>query len=35
MANRSLVRGMIYPVPEPSLPFLGVHFTKKLNGELW
>ena len=26
----SLVRGLIYPVPDPSLPFLGVHFTKRV-----
>lgn len=35
MPNASLVRGLIYPVPDPTLPFLGVHFTKKINGELW
>ena len=28
----SLVRGLIYPVPNPALPFLGVHFTKRING---
>jgi (S)-2-hydroxyglutarate dehydrogenase len=28
-----LVRGLIYPVPDPQFPFLGVHFTKKINGE--
>jgi (S)-2-hydroxyglutarate dehydrogenase len=27
-----LVRGLIYPVPDPQFPFLGVHFTKKING---
>jgi (S)-2-hydroxyglutarate dehydrogenase len=27
------VRGLIYPVPDPQFPFLGVHFTKKINGE--
>lgn len=27
-----LVRGLIYPVPDPRFPFLGVHFTKKLGG---
>jgi len=27
-----LVRGLIYPVPNPSLPFLGVHFTKLIKG---
>ena len=28
------VRGLIYPVPDPSFPFLGVHFTKKLSGSV-
>lgn len=27
-----LVRSLIYPVPDPSLPFLGVHFTKRITG---
>jgi L-2-hydroxyglutarate oxidase LhgO len=27
-----LVRGLIYPVPNPDYPFLGVHFTKRVNG---
>jgi len=26
------VRGLIYPVPNPRLPFLGVHFTKTIGG---
>jgi len=26
------VRGLIYPVPDPSLPFLGVHFTRMITG---
>ncbi|MGH2938611.1 MAG: L-2-hydroxyglutarate oxidase [Solirubrobacterales bacterium] len=30
-----LVRGLIYPVPDPSLPFLGVHITRKVGGEVW
>ena len=29
-----LARGLIYPVPDPSLPFLGVHFTKRINGSV-
>ena len=29
-----LVKGLIYPVPNPSLPFLGVHFTKMINGNI-
>lgn len=32
---RSLVRGLIYPVPDPSLPFLGVHFTRRIDGQIW
>ena len=28
----SLVRALIYPVPDPRLPFLGVHFTRRVNG---
>jgi L-2-hydroxyglutarate oxidase LhgO len=32
-ANRAdLVRGLIYPVPDPAYPFLGVHFTKRIGG---
>lgn len=27
-----LVRSLIYPVPDPKLPFLGVHFTKRITG---
>lgn len=30
----SLVRSLIYPVPDPSLPFLGVHLTKHISGEV-
>jgi L-2-hydroxyglutarate oxidase LhgO len=29
-----LVRGMIYPVPDPELPFLGVHVTKHIDGHV-
>jgi (S)-2-hydroxyglutarate dehydrogenase len=32
---RSLVRGLIYPVPDPRFPFLGVHFTKRIDGAVW
>ncbi len=32
--RRDLVRGLIYPVPDPALPFLGVHFTRTVNGEV-
>jgi L-2-hydroxyglutarate oxidase LhgO len=27
-----LVRGLIYPVPDPAFPFLGVHFTRRIGG---
>ena len=32
--RRELVRSLIYPVPDPSLPFLGVHLTKHIDGEV-
>jgi 2-hydroxyglutarate dehydrogenase len=32
--RRGLVRSLIYPVPDPSLPFLGVHLTKHIGGEV-
>jgi len=32
--RRSLVRGLIYPVPDPEFPFLGVHFTKTVHGDV-
>ncbi len=28
----SLVRALVYPVPDPQFPFLGVHFTRRVNG---
>jgi L-2-hydroxyglutarate oxidase LhgO len=31
---RSLVNGLIYPVPDPRFPFLGVHLTKRIDGEV-
>lgn len=33
-ARRDLVRSMIYPVPNPAFPFLGVHFTRGLDGSV-
>jgi L-2-hydroxyglutarate oxidase LhgO len=30
-----LVRGNIYPVPDPAFPFLGVHFTPRMDGTIW
>jgi L-2-hydroxyglutarate oxidase len=32
--RRHLVRSLIYPVPDPSLPFLGVHLTKHIDGDV-
>lgn len=32
--RRSLVRGLIYPVPDPRLPFLGVHLTRHISGSV-
>ena len=34
VAKQDLVRGMVYPVPDPRYPFLGVHFTRRVTGEL-
>ena len=30
--REALVRGLIYPVPDPGLPFLGIHLTKHIGG---
>ena len=30
--RQSLVRNLIYPVPDPKFPFLGVHFTRLIHG---
>jgi 2-hydroxyglutarate dehydrogenase len=32
--RRHLVRSLIYPVPDPSLPFLGVHLSRHIGGEV-
>jgi L-2-hydroxyglutarate oxidase LhgO len=32
--SRALVRGLVYPVPDPAYPFLGVHFTPRVGGEV-
>jgi L-2-hydroxyglutarate oxidase len=32
--RRDLVRHLVYPVPDPTLPFLGVHFTRMIDGSL-
>jgi len=29
------IRGNIYPVPDPRFPFLGVHFTPRMDGSVW
>src|SRR6185436_8362991 len=31
-ARRGLVKHLVYPVPDPALPFLGVHFTRTIDG---
>uniref|UniRef100_A0A8D8LJZ3 L-2-hydroxyglutarate dehydrogenase, mitochondrial n=1 Tax=Cacopsylla melanoneura TaxID=428564 RepID=A0A8D8LJZ3_9HEMI len=33
--KQHLVRGNIYPVPDPRFPFLGVHFTPRMDGSVW
>ena len=30
--KKHLVRNLIYPIPDPNFPFLGVHFTRMING---
>jgi len=32
--RRALVNGLIYPVPDPSFPFLGVHLTRMIDGSV-
>ncbi len=32
--RRSLIKNLIYPVPDPRFPFLGVHFTRRVNGSV-
>jgi L-2-hydroxyglutarate oxidase len=32
--RRDLVRGLIYPVPDPQFPFLGVHLTRMIDGSV-
>jgi L-2-hydroxyglutarate oxidase len=32
--KRSLIKSLIYPVPDPRFPFLGVHFTRRVNGSV-
>jgi (S)-2-hydroxyglutarate dehydrogenase len=33
-ARQNLVRGLIYPLPDPRYPFLGVHFTRRIHGNV-
>lgn len=33
-ARRDLVRHLIYPVPDPRLPFLGIHLTRTIDGDI-
>jgi L-2-hydroxyglutarate oxidase len=30
-----LVKGLIYPVPDPHFPFLGIHATRRIDGSVW
>jgi L-2-hydroxyglutarate oxidase len=32
--KRNLVRNLIYPLPDPDFPFLGVHFTRRIDGTI-
>ncbi|WP_033219315.1 L-2-hydroxyglutarate oxidase [Kitasatospora phosalacinea] len=32
--RRTLVRGLVYPVPDPAFPFLGVHLTRGVHGDV-
>ncbi|GAB7106049.1 L-2-hydroxyglutarate oxidase [Streptomyces phaeofaciens JCM 4814] len=32
--KRDLVRGLVYPVPDPRYPFLGIHFTPRVDGSV-
>ena len=32
--SHHLVKGLIYPVPDPRFPFLGVHYTRNIHGEV-
>jgi L-2-hydroxyglutarate oxidase len=32
---RRFCRALVYPVPDPRFPFLGVHLTRRVDGEVW
>lgn len=34
LARPELVRGLVYPVPDPAFPFLGVHLTRGIDGQV-
>lgn len=34
LVNKEKVKNLIYPVPNPKFPWLGVHFTRMINGEV-
>lgn len=34
-SKKHLCSTNLYPVPDPRLPFLGVHFTPRITGEIW
>ncbi|WP_406200601.1 L-2-hydroxyglutarate oxidase [Streptomyces sp. NBC_01017] len=34
LARPELVRGLVYPVPDPAFPFLGVHLTRGIDGDV-
>ena len=33
-AYRNILQGLVYPVPDPAYPFLGVHLTKRVDGQM-
>ncbi len=33
--RRHLANGLVYPVPDPSFPFLGIHTTLRMDGSMW
>ena len=34
LKNKSLIKNLVYPVPNPEFPFLGVHFTRMIDGSI-
>lgn len=34
-SSARLIRGLVYPVPDPAFPFLGVHFTRRHDEAVW